>query len=197
MSDTIIYLANSHSYEELAAALYTKGLHDGYPKVTDKTKWREPVMAEKLGHIAHTKISAGLGKDEYGSDAYDKVNDVYAEYKTKAINETELKKLKGCTYGKGKKYSPLKVCGVYNGAYKESALEAYAKIDHYFGIFYREECILIIKPDRIEVMRQLTHNNNNRKANATTNLNSVMIDLADNHLYTVAYKKDEFFGRFT
>ena len=30
---------------------------------------REPVMAEKLGHTAHSMISAGKGKDEYGNDA--------------------------------------------------------------------------------------------------------------------------------
>ena len=53
-------LADQLTYEELAAALYVKGEIDGFHKVTDKTKWREPVMAEKLGHKAHTKISAAL-----------------------------------------------------------------------------------------------------------------------------------------
>lgn len=193
----IFRLSENYSYEELAAALYLKGVKDGYSKITDKTKWREPVMAKKLGHTAHAKISAGAGKDEYGSDAFDSKNNIYAEYKTKAINDTELKKLLGKSYGKSKKYSPLKVTGVYNGAYKESALEAYAEIDHYFGVFYQEECVLIIKAKRDEVLRQLTYNNNNRKQNATTNLNSVVIDLAKTDLYEVAYKKDEFFDRFT
>ena len=39
------------SYEEIAHALYLKGEKDGYSKITDKSKWHEPVMAEKLGHL--------------------------------------------------------------------------------------------------------------------------------------------------
>jgi hypothetical protein len=191
------YLAANYTYEELAAALYAKGVCDGYPKVTDKTKWREPVMAERLGHVAHAKISAGQNSDEYGSDAYDAVNNVFAEYKSNAIDDSKLRNLLGYTYGKGRKYAPLKVTGVYNGAYKDSALEAYANIDHYFGVFYQEECVLIIKPHRAEVMRQLTYNNSKRKPGATTNLNNVEINLGDTSIYEVAYRKESFFDRFT
>ena len=54
-------ITQSFSYEQLANALYLKGEQDGFVKVTDKTKWREPVMADKLGHKAHSKISAGAG----------------------------------------------------------------------------------------------------------------------------------------
>jgi len=186
-------ISEQFTYEQLASALYLKGLRDGYPKVTDKTKWREPVMAEKLGHIAHKKISAGAGKDEYGSDAYDPVNEKYAEYKTKAVNDRELNNLFERPRGK-KNYAPLKVSGVYNGAYKESAMVAYETVDHYFGVFYREECVLIIKPKTEEVIRQLRYNNDNRKPGKTTNLNSVVIDLGRQDLYDVAYKKESFFA---
>jgi len=185
-------ISEEYTYEQLAAALYLKGIRDGYPKVTDKTKWREPVMAEKLGHIAHKKISAGAGKDEYGSDAFDSVNEKYAEYKTKSLNDKELNNLFERPRG-NKKYTPLKVSGVYNGAYKESAMNAYKDVDHYFGLFYREECVLIIKPKTEEVIHQLRYNNNNRKPGKTTNLNSVVIDLGQKNLYDIAYKKESFF----
>ena len=45
----------------------------------------------------------------------------------------------------------------------------------------------------MKVMRQLEHNNNNRKPGKTTNLNSVTIDLGNEMLYTVAYKNEEFY----
>lgn len=187
------FLIENVSYEDLAHALYMKGDKDGFQKVTDKTKWREPVMAEKLNHVAHTKISAGAGKDEYGSDAYDQNNSIYAEYKTQAIVESQLKNLFEKDRGNGKKFVPLKITGVYNGAYKESALEAYEKVDHYFGIFYKEVCVMIIKPDTTEVMNQLRKNNDNRKPGATTNLNNVTINLGNKSNYTVAYKNEKWF----
>ena len=65
----------------------------GISKGTDKTKWREPVMAEKLGHTAHSKISAGKGKDEYGNDATTQEKGKYAEYKSSALSEKDLNNL--------------------------------------------------------------------------------------------------------
>lgn len=179
-----------YTYEQLAHALYQKGEADGYSKVTDKTKWREPVMAEKLGHKAHAKISAGAGSDEYGSDAYDADGNIYAEYKSQAIKDKQVRNLLGLKEGK-RTYAPLTVTGVYNGAYKESAIEAYSKVDHYFGVFYKEMCVMIIKPNTNEVINQLVTNNNNRKPGATTNLNSVKINLADKHLYELVYDNRE------
>jgi hypothetical protein len=188
----ITELASNLTYEQLAAALYLKGEGDGYHKVTDKTKWREPVMAEKLDHTAHEKISAGAGKDEYGSDAFDAKTGKYAEYKSQAIVDKQLNNLLERKRG-NKRYVPLKVTGVYNGAYKQEALDAYKEVDHYFGVFYKEQCILVIKPNTDEVMRQLEYNNANRKPGKTTNLNSVTIDLGNEMLYTVAYKNEEFY----
>jgi len=187
-------LSEQLSYEELAAALYVKGELDGFHKVTDKTKWREPVMAEKLGHKAHTKISAGAGSDEYGSDAWDPSREKFAEYKSKAIEDKQLNNLfQRIRYAKsGKRFSSLKVEGVYNGAYKQSALDAYAEVDHYYGVFYKETCMLIIRPNTDEVIRQLTYNNNRRKPGQTTNLNTVKIDLSNKSLYTVVYQNPEY-----
>lgn len=190
---TVDVLSEQYSYEELAAALYLKGLRDGYPKVTDKTKWREPVLADKLGHVAHKKISAGAGKDEYGSDAYDEKNGVYAEYKTQALNDKDLNNLFQRNKRGGSVYVPLKVSGVYNGAYKESALEAYEKVDHYFGVFYREECVLVVKPKTSHVIKQLRENNDKRKPGQTTNCNTAIVDLGDTSTYEVVYKKESFF----
>ena len=188
MRNEFTELAMQCSYEQLAHALYLKGEMDGYQKVTDKTKWREPVMAQYLGHNAHEKISAGAGKDEYGLVAFDPATGRYAEYKSSALKEKELRNLYEEPKGnKGKTFAPLTVKGVYNGAYKQSALDAYANIDHYFGIFYKERCLKIVRVNTDEVIRQLTENNNKRKVGATTNCNSVTIKLGDTHLYEEAY----------
>ena len=64
-----------HQYttEEIATALYLKMEAESIAKGTDKTKWREVVTAEKLGHRVHPSISAGHGKAGYGSDAFDQL----------------------------------------------------------------------------------------------------------------------------
>jgi hypothetical protein len=186
-------------YEVLAHALYVKGELEGYSKVTDKTKWRENVTAEKLGHIVHKKISAGAGKDEYGSDAFDSSNQIYAEYKSQAIDDSEKRNLlREVRYPKkGTLYAPLKVKGVYNGAYTHAAIDSYSKCDHYFSVFYKERCALIIKVDTDEVISQLRDTLNKRLSsskNKTTNCNSVTISLGDTSKYTVAYKDFSIFG---
>lgn len=183
------------SYEELANAMYLKGNIDGFQKVTDKTKWREPVMAEKLGHIAHTKISAGAGSDEYGSDARDPKTGRFAEYKSSAINDTDettVRKILGLPGKKGRTVKSYEIMGIYNGAYKDSAIDAYSKIDHYFGVFFQEMCVMIARVDTPEVIRQLTENNNNRKPGATTNLNTVKVSFDDVDKYEIVYDNREY-----
>ena len=93
----------------------------------------------------------------------------------------------------GETYVPLKVPGVYNGAYKDGAIDAYSKHNHYFGVFWKERCVLIIKPTTDYVISTLTENNNNRKDGATTNLNSVVVDLDDVSNYEIAYKDNDWF----
>lgn len=180
------------TYEEIANMLYLKGEKDGYSKITDKSKWHEPVMAEKLGHTAHKKISAGAGSLEYGSDAKDVSNEIYAEYKAKCAVDKDLGQLLGkVKYKKtGERYVPFTVPGIYNGAYKDDAIEKYSKIDHYFGVFYKELCILIIKVNTDYVIETLRNGMLKMTEGKTKNLNTVEVNLGDTHLYEVAYKNE-------
>lgn len=183
------------TYEELAFMLYMKGERDGYRKVTDKTKWREPVMAEKLGHKAHKAISAGAGSDEYGSDAYDEKNDMYAEYKTVAIcddDELSRRKLLGMKSKTGREVKSYEFKGIYNGAYTDEAITEYAKKDHYFGVFFKEICVMIIKPKTEKLIEQLTYNHVNRKKGKSTNLNTAKFLLDDFDNYEIAFDNRKF-----
>ena len=187
-------LIDNYSYEDLAHALYLKGERDGVQKITDKTQWREFVIAEKLGHKAFDKISAGKGSDKYGADAYE-ADGQTAEYKSKAISDKEVRNLteKIRNERTGLRFAPLKVPGVYNGAYSQEAIDAYSNHNHYFGVFWKERCVMIIKPHTDFVIDTLTENNNNRKEGATTNLNSVVVGLGDTSNYEVAFKDEEWF----
>lgn len=184
-----------NDFEYLAHRLFVLGEEEGFPNITDKNKYREIIAAKKLGHIVHKKISAGGNANEYGSDAFIpeqvRIKSEYGEYKSKAINSNQVRNLLELDRGNGRKFSPLTISGVYNGAYKQSALDRYSKIDHFFVVFHKEICLLIIYVDTDEVMRQLKYTNDNRKPGATTNLNSVKINLADTHLYQIAYRNDE------
>ena len=188
-------LSEKYTYEELACAMYRKGTREGYSKVTDKTKWREPVMAQKLGHKAHKKISAGKNSEKYGSDALDETSGTYAEYKTKALNDEDLDRLfQRPTKNGNKRTTMMKVAGIYNGAYKAGAIESYSKIDHYFGLFYEERCVMIIKPNVDEVVKQLESGLIEQQIKGgSTNLNTVSIDLGHKNIYSIAYKDEEFF----
>ena len=187
-------LANICSLEVLAHAMYLNGEKAGYPKVTDKTKWREPVMAGKLGHKAFEKISAGKNSDKYGADAYEPDGKT-AEYKSKAIDNKEVRNLTRQVKNvkTGLLYAALKVSGVYNGAYKQEAIDSYAKHNHYFGVFWKETCVLIIKPKTEYVIQTLTENNQKRKPGATTNCNTVTINLDDTTIYETVYKDEKWF----
>ena len=185
----------SCTYEELAHALYIKGERDGVQKITDKTQWREFVIAEKLGHKAFDKISAGAGSEKYGADAYE-ANGKTAEYKSKAVNDDEVRNLtEKIKYQRtGETYVPLKVPGIYNGAnHSEGAIPAYSKHNHYFGVFWKEKCVMVIKPHTEYVIETLTENKKKWKPGKTTNLNTVTVDLRDTSTYEVAFKDEEWF----
>lgn len=198
--DPITELAGKYSFEELAGALYMKGEIYGINKVTDKTKWRESVMAEKLGHRVFPSISAGKDSDRYGADAAIPDSDKMAEYKSQALVVKQLRNLREDIKNErtGAQFSPLKAVGVYNGAFNHEAIDAYINHEHFFGIFYKEKCVMIIKVNTDEVERQLRETLNKRikenKKGKTSNLNSVTISLNDTHLYDVAYKSDSFFS---
>jgi hypothetical protein len=193
-----------YTIEELANALYLKMESEGFSKGTDKTKWREPIVAEKLGHTAHTKISSGKGTDGYGSDAFDPVVAEYCEYKSQAIEDGQLRNLlqesKTLKNGSTKEYAPLSITGVYNGFNNnfDVASVEYAKKSHYFSLFYKEKCVLVIKVNTGHVMSTLISNYEKfaaKGSKGTTNLNSVTINLSDKHLYEISYKDYEFFNQ--
>lgn len=190
-----------YTVEELANALYRKCEFLGIEKGTDKTKWREAVIAEKLGHKVHNKISAGKGSDAYGSDAFNPELSSFEEYKSQILSDKQLRNLLGLPKGKkGEKFAPLSISGVYNGYnsnYEVASVE-YAKKGHYFAVFYKEKCVLIIKVNTDHVMKVLNENYNKFVSNGkkgSTNLNTVTVNLADTHLHTVAYKDYEFFNQ--
>ena len=186
------------SYEELAHALYVKGKQDGYHKITDKTKWREAVVAEKLGHRAFTKISGGRDSDKFGADADDPITGRKAEYKSSAIEDKQVRNLleKIKSVKTGSRYVPLTVGGVYNGAYTHEIIDKYVDHDHYFGIFYEELCVMVMRVDTKEVIKQLRSEVDRRsklKRKSSTNLNTVRLNLKDRHLYQLVYRDEAWF----
>jgi len=180
-----------------AQMLASLGKKAGYNKITDKTKWREVVMAGKLHHQAFEKISAGKNSDKYGADAFDSNANKMAEYKSSAIEDEDLKNLLQKVRNKktGSRYKSLTVGGVYNGAYNHESVDRYTSHDHYFGIFYDEKCLLIIKPKTEYVITVLRDGVNKMlaKGKGTTNLNTVKVNLSDKHLYDVVYRDDKWF----
>jgi len=175
------------SIEAQASILYTSCEERGMQKGTDKTQFRELIVSDNLGHKVHDKISAGAESEQYGSDAFDEVSGRFAEYKSKALLAKELRNFFQLPRGNGKTFAPLVVTGVYNGAYKQEAIDKYSKIDHYFSIHYKERNLMVIKPRTDLVIQQLTENNANRKPGATTNCNTVRINLGNTDDYEVVY----------
>lgn len=190
-------LALECDLEDLAHALYIKGESLGYHNITDKTKWREVVMADWLGHQAHPKISAGAGSENYGSDATNPETSLKAEYKSQALCKKKIRNLLQIPRSENsvKTFAPLRVTGVYNGAYKTEAVDAYRNCEHYFGIFHKEQCLLIVKPHTDEVCDTLNEEIERRESNGkagTSNLNSVSVDLSKTETYEVAYVNEDF-----
>lgn len=181
-----------YTFEELAHAIYLKGESSGISKITDKTKWREAVAAEKLGHTVFPKISAGNDPNKKGADAHD-ANRKKHEYKSVALNDDQLKNLFEEQYGRNR-YKPLTVQGVYNGAYTDEAIDSYNDIGHWITIFHKEICVLCIKVNTDEVIKQLTKGHRDRRLGATTNCNTVSINLKDKNLYEVGYKNEHWFN---
>ena len=185
------------SYEELAHALYMKGIQDGHSKITDKTGWREKVVGDKLNHEVYKSISSGKGTLGEGSDAKCRKSGQRAEYKSKALEDKNLNNLFERPYSHRStgNYAPREITGIYNNAMKPGAIESYKEIDHYFGLFYRERCVLIIKVDTNHVVSSLRSQVEKRKNATSTNLCTVEVTLRDKHLYEVAFKEQGFFDK--
>ena len=181
---------NLYTFEELQHATYMKGLARGIHKITDKTGWRECVIADLLDHEVYAKISSGAGTLGEGSDALNKRTGKRSEYKSQAIEKDNIKNLLQKTYKRGDKiktYVPLKIRGIYNNAMKSGAIESYKEIDHYFGLFYREKCVLIIRVETEYVISSLKEQVIKRKNASSTNLCTVTVDLGKKELYDVVY----------
>ena len=63
-------------------------------------------------------------------------------------------------------------------------------IDHYFGVFYKELCVLVIKVNTDYVIENLRIGLSKMKPGKTKNLNTVTVDLGDSHLYDIAYRNE-------
>ena len=194
--------ASDFTLSQLSLLLFEKGLLLGFDNVFDKTKIREIMVAEKLGHTVHSTVIAGKGTINYGSDATD-VDGTKAEYKSQTLRTKDLKNLfqEIRSKKKGTRYAPLKIRGVYNGFNSnfESASVEYGKVNHYFSLFWRENPVAIYQIDTDFVMTTLIDNynhwhNNGRKG--TSNCNSVELQLETNkNHYTVSYLDEKFFNQ--
>ena len=186
--------------QELVIAVAKIGKKLGYQKITDKTKWREPIMAGKLNHEAFDKISAGKNSDKYGADAYVTGTTLMAEYKSQSISEKQINNLLGKVKNKKtkSKFSPLVVKGVYNGAYTYEAVDAYKKHKHFFGVFFDEKCVMIIEPKMKYLIDSLNEGvkkiQKSKSKKKTTNCNTVSINLGDKSLYKVVFRDEEWFA---
>ena len=140
-------------FSDLMKSVILIGRILGFPNILDKYKWREVIMAENLNHVAHDKGSAGANTDNYASDAT-APNGEKVEYKTKNLQDENIRKIIDGVLG----INDFTVSGVYNGAYKEGAIEKYWEISHEFGVFNQEELIFSVKPNIETVTGQLTEN---------------------------------------
>lgn len=186
---------------QLSLLLHEKGLLLGHTNIFDKTKIREVLVAEKLGHIVHDKVIAGKGTINYGSDATD-ANGKKAEYKSQTLRSKDLKNLfqEIRSHKKGTRFAPLKIRGVYNGfnSNYESASVQYEKVDHYYSLFWKENVVAVYHIDTDYVMNRLIDNYNywnNKGRKGTSNCNTVELQLeTDSDYYTVKYMDERFFN---
>lgn len=153
----------------------------GIDNPLDKSKWREMLVSDSLGHELFTKASGGKNSEKtYGADARNKSNERKGEYKTVEMSKRQAKNF--TNGGRSASFSMI-----YNGAYCDENIDRYVDIDHYIALFIKERlvCIVIVPTDYvIETLR----NNLNKKLLAeqtdgkrrTTNLSKVTIKFINN-----------------
>lgn len=196
--------ASDFTLSQLSLLLFEKGLLLGFDNVFDKTKIREIMVAEKLGHKVHSTVIAGKGTINYGSDATDPVTGKKAEYKSQTLKSKNLRNLfqKIRNPKSGIRFQPLTLIGMYNGFNSnfESASVEYEKVDHYFSLFWRENPVAIYHIDTDYVMNSLIDNYNhwnNNGRQGTSNCNSVKIKLEyQSDYYEVKYIDENFFTTY-
>lgn len=148
---------------------------EGISKPLDKSKWREYVVAKKIGHEVHKKASAGALSEQYGSDATD-TQSVLHEYKSKTLSPRQEK-----LFDNGSLNATIGM--VYNGAYKEGAIEAYKRVKHKLTLFSETtgKLVAVIEVPTKEVVSQLQANLENMQSQIkagkkkTTNCNTVYV----------------------
>ena len=184
--------------EQLARALYVRMETMGYKKGTDKTKWREVVVADILGHNAHATISSGTSDSSvnYGSDATT-ADGTKAEYKSMAIEDDQLRNLYQEQKTAKTKYVSLTAVAFYNGyiSNRDTAFPKYIDIEHYIGVFYKEECLAITKVKTDVVMDQLENAYNkwvSKGRKGTTNCARVDVKLGDAETNEIVYWNDKY-----
>jgi hypothetical protein len=98
----------------------------------------------------HTKASAGASSEQYGSDAKDVQTQDMHEYKSKTMTPRQER-----LFCNGKFSNVVKM--VYNGAYKEDAIEKYKEIRHNLTLFSEEtgKLIAVVEVPSKEVVDQL------------------------------------------
>ena len=162
------------------------GVEFGFDNVFDKYKWREVAMGSILGHTVFAGASGGRHIETYGADALE-ADGAKAEYKTCTESDNWVEKIK--------KRRHYRVTMVYNGAYKDEAIDAYADVKHYVGVFTNTgRCVAIALVDTDYVVKTLRHNHVNRKPGTTTNCNGVAVDFdidGKNPLIEIVYLADD------
>ena len=143
---------------------------EGIDKPFDKSKWREYLAAEKLGHIVHPNASAGIQSECYGSDAFS-VKKVPQEYKSKTMSPKQEDLLVN-------EVLQGKINMVYNGAYKKGAIDRYKSIVHILTLFSEQtgEMLMAVKVPTKDVIEQLEVGLKKMKPGKTTNCNSVYVN---------------------
>lgn len=151
----------------------------GVSNPLDKSKWREMIMANKLNHDLFAKASGGKDNNEtYGADALS--NGIKCEYKTATMSDKQYNDFK---QGKLKKQYSM----VYNGAYNHESIDRYNGIEQFLGLFYKSECVIIVKVPHQDIINKLHENldytierANKTGKNPTTNCNSFMVSFENN-----------------
>ena len=172
-------MTSENTFEYYLGKVFELAEERGVEDPLDKSKYREIIAAETLGHNLFTGASGGKYNDAtYGADATDE-NGTKVEYKSAKVTSTQYKKFLS---GKLKK----KYSMVYNGAYDHASIERYKNIRHILNLFHKEKMIMSIEVPTDYVIETLTENleyDNRRRDNGevvTTNCNSVYVQIIEN-----------------